>query len=158
MYAFSQVNRTVIARSTEPVGTESHQQTSQPLRMQVRTQIRSKKQTKIEVKTLQNRAKIGPKSLSRASQEPSGARVSPKSTRKRSKSGLKRVKGRPWGLTMGCQKRPRPPKERPKGARGLARGTWGEAKSTPSRHQQLKEPNLRKVLRDSALPLSLIHI
>ena len=120
--------------------------------MQVRTPICSKKQTKIHPKTLQNRAKVGPKSLTRASQEPSGARVSPKSARKRPKRGPKRPQGRPWGPTRASQEGPRPPKERPEGARGLARGTSGEAKSTPSRLQKRKKSNLRKVLRDSALP------
>ena len=99
MHAFSEVNRTGIARSTEPVGTESHQQNSHSLPIQVRTPVRSKKQTKSHSKNLQNRAKIDPKSLPRASLEPSGARVSPKSARKRSKRGLKRPKGRTWGLS-----------------------------------------------------------
>ena len=152
MHAFSQVNRTGIARSTEPVGTQSQSQNAPPLRMQVRTTIRSNNQTKIHPKALQNRAQIGPKSLPRTSQEPSGARVSPKSARKRSKRGPKRPQGRPWGPTRASQERPRPPKERPEGARGLARGTSGEAKSTPSRPQKRKKSNLRKVLRDSALP------
>ena len=152
MHAFSQVNRTGIARSTEPVGTQSQSQNSPPLRIQVRTTIRSKNQTKIHPKALQNRAQIGPKSLPRTSQEPSGARVSPKSARKRSKRGPKRPQERPWGPTRASQERPRPPKERPEGARGLARGTSGEAKSTPSRPQKRKKSNLRKVLRDSALP------
>ena len=120
--------------------------------MQVRTPICSKKQTKIHPKTLQNRAKVGPKSLTRASQEPSGARVSPKSARKRPKRGPKRPQGRPWGPTRASQEGPRPPKERPKGARGLTRDTSGEAKSTTSRLQKRKKSNLRKVLRDSALP------
>ena len=61
--------------------------------MQVRTPLRSKKQTKIHPRTLQNQAKIGPTSLPRASQKPSGGRVSPKSSRKSSKRGLKRLKG-----------------------------------------------------------------
>ena len=152
MHAFSQVNRTGIARSTEPVGTQSQSQNSPPLRMQVRTTIRSKNQTKIHPKALQNGAQIGPKSLRRTSQEPSGARVSPKSARKRSKRGPKRPQGRPWGPTRASQEGPRPPKERPEGARGLARGTSGEAKSTTSRLQKRKKSNLRKVLRDSALP------
>ena len=153
MHAFSQVNRTGIARSIEPVGTQSQSQNSPPLRMQVRTTIRSKNQTKIHPKALQNRAQIGPKSLPRTSQEPSGARVSPKSARKRSKVGPKRPQERPWGPTRASQERPRPPKERPEGARGLARGTSGEAKSSKSRSPKRKKSILAKVLRDSALPM-----
>ena len=99
-----------------------------------------------------NRARIGPKSPPKASQEPSTGRVSLKSSRKRSKKGPKRPQGRPWGPTRASQERPRPPKERPEGARGLARGTSGEGKSTTSRWQKRKKSDLPKVLRDSALP------
>ena len=136
MHAFSQVNRTGIARSTEPVGTQCQSRNSPPLRVQIRTPIRSTKLTKTHPKPLQNRAKIGFKSLPRASQEPSGARVSPKSARKRSKRGPERPQGRPWGPTRASPERPRPPKERPEGLRGLARGTSREAKSTPSPPQK----------------------
>ena len=142
MHAFSQVNLTRIARSTEPVGTQSQSQNSPPLRMQGRTTIRSNKHTKIHPKALQNRAQIGPKSLPRTSQEPSGARVSPKSARKRSKRGPKRRQGPPWRPRRVSQERPRPPKEPPEGARVLARETSGEAKSTPSGPQKGKKSNL----------------
>ena len=114
MHAFSQVNRTGIARSTEPVGTQSQSQNSPPLRMQVRTTIRSKNQTTIHPKALQNRAQIGRKSLPRTSQEPSGARVSPKSARKRSKRGRLDALGGPQGRPKSDQGRPKSTQRGPK--------------------------------------------
>ena len=62
MHAFSQVNRTGIARSTGPVSTQNQSQNSPPLRMQVRTTIRSKHQTKIHRKTVEIRAQFRRKS------------------------------------------------------------------------------------------------
>ena len=119
MHAFSQVNRTGIARNTAPVGTQSQSQNSPPLRMQVRTTIRSNNQTKIHPKALQNRAQIGPKSPPRTSQEPSGARVSPKSARKRSKkapSGAKDALGSPQGRPKSDQGRPKSAQRGPEGS------------------------------------------
>ena len=78
--------------------------------------------------------------------------MSRKSARKRPKRGPKRPQGRPWGHTRASQEGSRPSTEWPKGARGLASGSSGKAKSTTSRLQKRKKSNLRKVLRDSALP------
>ena len=149
---FSQVDRTGIARSTEPVDKQSHSPSSPPARKQVRTPNRSKKR-----KPILKHSKIVPKSLCRVSQEPLGARVSPKSARKRSKRTPKQTQGRPWGSTRVSQERPRPPKERPEEARALARGALGDVKSILNRLPKRNKPNLRKVLRDSALPMFQAH-
>ena len=148
MHAFSQVNRTGIARSTGPVSTQSQSQNSPPLRMQVGTTIRSKHQTKIHPKALQNQAQIGPKSLPRTSREPSGARISPKSARKRSRV----APSGPEDALVGVPRALKAAQRAPRGGQRPRGGTSGEAKSRPSRLQKRKKSNLRKVLRDSALP------